>query len=90
MFLKAEIPFETHSKALLIPTQALYHDEANHSIVYRVEGENATSAEVRIGVATPDRVEILDGVKQGDTIVLTGGYGLGEKAKIKVKSGDGK
>ena len=74
----------------LIPAQALYHDEANHPVVYRVDGESATSTDVKVGVVTPEKVEVLEGVKQGDTIVLTGGYGLGEKAKIKVKSGDGK
>lgn len=90
MFLKADLPFETHAKTLLIPAQALYHDEANNPVVYRVEGENAAATRVKIGVAAPDKVEVLDGVKQGDAIVLTGGYGLGERAKVKVKSGDGK
>lgn len=90
MFLKADLPFETHAKTLLIPAQALYHDEANHPVVYRVDGESATSTDVKVGVATPEKVEVLEGVKQGDTIVLAGGYGLGEKAKIKAKSGDGK
>jgi membrane fusion protein (multidrug efflux system) len=90
MFLKAELPLETHAKTLLIPVQALYRDEQSHPVVYKVEGENATATDVKVGVTTPEKVEILDGVKAGDTIVLTGGYGLGEKAKVKVKSGEAK
>jgi RND family efflux transporter MFP subunit len=88
MFLKTELPFETHHQTLLIPAQALYHDEGNHPVVYRVEGDNATGVPVKIGVATPDKVEILDGVKAGDTVILTGGYGLSDKARVKVKAGD--
>jgi membrane fusion protein (multidrug efflux system) len=90
MFLKAELSLETHAKALLIPVEALYRDEQSHPVVYKVEGESATATDVKIGVMTPERVEIVEGVKAGDTIVLTGGYGLGEKAKVKLKGGDGK
>jgi len=90
MFLKAELPLETHAKTLLIPVQALYRDEQSHPVVYKVEGENAAATDVKIGVTTSEKVEIVEGVKAGDTIVLTGGYGLGEKAKVKVKGGEGK
>jgi len=88
MFLKTELPFATHHNVLLIPVPALYHDEANHPVVYLVDGENAVAADVRTGIITPEKVEILEGVKEGDTIVLTGGYGIGEKSKI--KSGNAK
>jgi len=30
-------------------------------------------------------VELLAGAQEGETIILTGGYGLPERAKIKVK-----
>lgn len=88
MFLKAEVPFATHKDALLIPVSALYRDEEGKTVVYRVEGDTATVTDVKTGVANPQQVEIVDGVNQGDTIVLTGGYGLGEKAKIKVKAAE--
>jgi RND family efflux transporter MFP subunit len=88
MFLKAEVPFATHKDALLIPVAALYHDESDKTVVYRVEGNTATVADVKTGVANQEQVEIIDGVKQGDTIVLTGGYGLSEKAQVKVKGAE--
>ncbi len=87
MFLKTELPVTTHHDALLIPVPALYHDEANHPIVYLVAGDDATAADVKTGIITAEKVELLDGIKEGDTIVLTGGYGLGEKAKIKSGTG---
>jgi RND family efflux transporter MFP subunit len=88
MFLKTELALETHRQALTIPVQALYHDEQNHSVVYRVDGQNATARPVKVGVTSAEKVEILDGVKTGDAIVLTGGYGLGDKVRIEVKGGD--
>ena len=86
MFLKTELPVAIHRNALLIPVPALYHDESNHPIVYRVNGDYAIAADVRTGIVTSEKVEILEGVNAGDTIVLTGGYGLGEKAKIRSAS----
>ena len=88
MFLKAEVPFSTHKDALLIPVAALYRDEDGKTVAYRVDGETATVADVKTGIANQEQVEILDGLKEGDTIVLTGGYGLGEKAQIKVKAAE--
>ena len=88
MFLKTEVALETHHQALVIPAQALYHDESSQSVVYRVDAKNAIATPVKIGVVTPEKVEILDGVKAGDAIVLSGGYGLGDKVRIEIKAGD--
>jgi RND family efflux transporter MFP subunit len=85
MFLNAQVPIETHKQTLAVPPQAIYRDQKGQPHVYRVEGENAVSVAVALGIETPELYEILSGVKEGDSIILTGGYGLGEKTKIKVK-----
>jgi hypothetical protein len=33
---------------------------------------------------------LLAGAKEGDTVVLSGGYGLRDKARVSVKSGPGR
>jgi len=38
-----------------------------------------------VGIESRDRVELLSGVQAGETVILNGGYGLGEKAKVKAK-----
>lgn len=88
MFLKTQLALETHRQALVIPAQALYHDEQNRAVVYRVDAQNAAATPVKVGITTPEKVEILDGAKAGDAIVLTGGYGLGDKVRVEVKGGD--
>ena len=86
MFLSAEIPIDTHTRALVVPPQAIYHDEAGDSLVFIVNQNTATAAPVKVGIQTKDSVELLDGVKEGDTVILTGGYGLGDKAAVQVMS----
>jgi RND family efflux transporter MFP subunit len=85
MFLSAQIPIETHSKVLTVPAGAIYLDQNGNARVFEVNGEDATAVVVKIGIQTPDVVEILSGVKEGDKIILTGGYGLEDKAKVKVQ-----
>jgi multidrug efflux pump subunit AcrA (membrane-fusion protein) len=71
---------------LTIPAEALYRDEKGDPQVYVVEGEKATAADVKVGIQGKERVEILEGVKEGDTVIRTGGYGLPDTAKVHVKS----
>lgn len=90
MFLSAQIPIERHSNVLTVPAVSIYLDQEGKPRVFEVNGENATAVEVTEGIQTPDTVEILSGVKEGDKIILTGGYGLEDKSKVKVQEGTGK
>src|SRR5713226_9635585 len=85
MFLSAQIPIETHPNALSVPPQAIYRDQEGQPHVYRVVGTSAAAIPVQLGLTTSDRVELLSGVREGETVILTGGYGLGDKAKVTVK-----
>jgi HlyD family secretion protein len=85
MYLSAPITVDTHPRALGVPPQAIYRDDQGQARVFRVEKDEATAVPVELGIETPDRVELLSGVKEGESVILTGGYGLGDKAKVKVK-----
>ena len=37
---------------------------------------------VQVGLEKPDAIEILSGVKDGDTVLTSAVYGLGEKATL--------
>ena len=87
LFLSAQLPLETHAKALVVPAQAVYRDEQGNPEVYRVEGDDASAVPVKLGIETKSQVELLSGVQAGDTVILTGGYGLKDHAKVKVREG---
>ncbi len=84
-FLNTRLPLETHASALLVPPQAIYRDQQEQAHVYRVTGSDAVAVPVRIGIETPEHVELLSGVQEGDVVILSGGYGLADKAKVQVK-----
>lgn len=85
MFLSAQVALETHVGATVVPPQAVYLDEERNPHVYRVEGDTAIATPVKIGIETPSLVELLSGPKSGDSVILNGGYGLTDKAKVKVQ-----
>src|SRR5438034_6815009 len=87
MFLSTQLPLETRAKTLVVPAQAVYRDEQGNPEVYRVEGDDASAVPVKLGIETKGQVELLSGVQAGDTVILTGGYGLKDHAKVKVREG---
>ena len=63
----------------------MYPDETGKPHLYKVTGDEAESVPVKVGVQAGDKAEILEGVQEGDVVVVSGGYGLPEKAKVHVK-----
>lgn len=85
MFLTAQVPLESHRGALIVSPQAIYRDANGQPRIFRVQGDTAEAVPVELGIETQDRVEVLSGAQEGETVILSGGYGLGGQAKIKVK-----
>jgi len=85
-YLSIELPLKQRGLRLVLPRQAIYPDESGSPHVYKVQGDEALSVPVQLGIQTKDNVEILSGVQEGDTVIVDGGYGLPEKAKVHVKS----
>lgn len=86
IFLSAEIPVETHAHALCVPPEAVYRDESGQTRVYVVKDGAATAAPVTLGIETKSLVELASGATEGETVILTGGYGLGDTAKVQIQS----
>jgi len=87
IFLNAEISLDMHVNALTVPVGAIYRDQAGQPRVFVVRQDTATAIPVKLGIETKDRVEVADSsLKEGETIILTGGYGLSDQAKIQIKS----
>jgi len=84
-YLSVNLPLKQNAPRLVVPRQAVYPDESGEPHVYKVTGGEAESVPVKIGVQSGDKAEILEGVQEGDTVVVTGGYGLPEKSKVHVK-----
>jgi RND family efflux transporter MFP subunit len=81
MFAEARVALEEHRGALTVPPAALVRDESG-TAVYRVNGEMAERTPVKVGIETPEAAEILLGLAEGDTVLVSSVYGLGQRARL--------
>src|SRR6478735_11198275 len=71
-------------KGILVPTNAIIPDDKNKQLVLVKEGK-AAFVNVETGARQAGNVEITKGVKEGDSVVVTGVLFAKPKAKLKVR-----
>lgn len=80
MFANVAIITDVNSAAISVP-QAAVLDDGGKSIVFVAEGNTYKSRQVQVGIKNGDRVEIIDGLKSGDKVVVKGNYLLLQQSK---------
>jgi RND family efflux transporter MFP subunit len=81
MFAEARLQLAEHPNVLVVPPPALVKND-DGAFVYVVTGNVAQRTPVMIGLETPSGVEIRSGVSEGQTVLTSSVYGLGEKATL--------
>lgn len=71
MFVRINLVLDVNENAIMIPAQAMIPEMEGYK-VYVVEEGKAVEKSVRTGVRTADRVEVIDGLQQGDSVLTTG------------------
>ncbi|MGI8655047.1 MAG: efflux RND transporter periplasmic adaptor subunit [Pyrinomonadaceae bacterium] len=87
LYADARIAVEIHANALVVPEAALV-TEGDDVFVFVVQHKNKDEETVEkrkviIGIRDVGRVEITSGLKDSETVVTTGAFGLSDGAKIK-------
>jgi membrane fusion protein (multidrug efflux system) len=82
-FAKVKLSFDPNQLALLVPSQAVL-PQARGKKVILYKGGTAIFADVTTGNRDSARVQILDGLKPGDTVVVTGLLSVRPEAKIQI------
>jgi membrane fusion protein (multidrug efflux system) len=84
-FVKVLVNSGLNKKAILIPTNALIPDDKNNQVVL-VKGGKADFVNVSTGIRLSNNVEITRGIKEGDTVVVTGVLFARPKASLQVRN----
>jgi HlyD family secretion protein len=77
----------TKNEAVVVPASAVTLDasNANEGTVMVVDAANvAHETKVVIGIRTPDKMEITEGLQGGETVVIEGNYALPDGTKVEV------
>ncbi|MDH5201788.1 MAG: efflux RND transporter periplasmic adaptor subunit [Nitrospirota bacterium] len=75
----------TDRETILIPITSLLY-ESEKIKVFLVEGDRAKESFVKTGNKYGEMMEIVEGVKEGDQVVVTGQQNLFENAKVQIQS----
>ena len=77
----------TKNDAIVVPASAVTLDasNANEGTVMVVDAANvAHETKVTVGIRTPDKIEITEGLQGGETVVIEGNYALPDGTKVEV------
>lgn len=81
------------NEALTVPLSAVQFEAANsdEGTVMTVDANSiAHETKVKVGIKTADKVQILEGLNEGDTVVSEGNYELPDGTKVEVAKEDEK
>jgi Cu(I)/Ag(I) efflux system membrane fusion protein len=83
--MQAEVLF-THStrEALAVPVEAVIREESGARVFVQVAKNTFVPHLVKLGLEGPDSIEIIHGLNEGDTVVVTGAYLLYAETKLKM------
>ena len=84
MFVKADIVVNKADSAIIIPKDVI---QSNRRVkyVYIVEKNTALLRELKTGLEDDKNIQILEGLKENDNLVVRGFETLKENAKVKVQ-----
>lgn len=80
MFANVEIIASSRKTAISIPMSAVL-DDGGRSVVFVADGNSYKKRDVTLGVKGDERVEITDGLKEGERVVVKGNYLLMEQSR---------
>lgn len=86
MFVDVSLILAVHDDAVLIPKRALVYDN-DQTFVFRViDGEEMSVERVSVMPLLADRdfIEPIDGIQEGDSIVISGHTGLKDGSKVRL------
>jgi RND family efflux transporter MFP subunit len=88
MFAEGEIQTGASAQAIVIPSAAVYRDDrsAKSSYVFVVQDGKAARRAVRIGRERDGRLEIVEGLKAGDTLIAEQSIEIAEGVRVKPRS----
>lgn len=83
MFVNTHIITSTHDNTILIPKMAIVYENERMN-VFVVRDSIANKVLLKAGFQDHEKVESLDGIEEGDQIIIIGQAGLKDKTKVRV------
>ena len=83
MFASVYLQTDTHDDSIVIPRDALVLDSLGDTVFIK-SGDDAERREVRLGLRSENLVEVLEGLAEGDLLIVVGQDGLADGTPVTV------
>jgi len=83
MFADVEIIYNEHKNVLVVPAIAVL-ERGEKKVLFTAEDGRARLKEVQIGVSDKEKIEIIEGLSEGESVIVEGNYGLPDGAKVEL------
>jgi len=80
-FGSVEFEITSHDNALAVPQKAVFDDK----YIYIVEGGKAVKREVALGLKNTTLIEVVSGLKEGESVIVEGAFGLTDGAPVEIR-----
>jgi HlyD family secretion protein len=78
---------KTSQDALVVPLSALFKNaDGAEYVLLAGKDDHAHQQIVKTGIRSEDSVQIESGIKEGDSVIVSGGYGVPDKTGIKIEA----
>jgi HlyD family secretion protein len=77
---------ETVRDAMVIPTAAILPSKEGSATVMVVDSDSlARERQIETGIRDIDRVQVIKGLEPGEQVIVVGGLGLSDKARVRIE-----
>ena len=83
MFVEVVVVVEQRPDVVVVPRDAIAN-RAGKSVVFVLDGQQVSRRDIRLGLGDDDKVQVLDGVAEGDRVAVRGLETLIDGARIRV------
>ncbi len=83
MFARVRIPERRRENTLLIPTRAIAERD-NRMLAFVAEDGHARQREIELGMITPDQIEIISGLHEGEAVIVEGLYAVQDGTPVRI------
>ena len=78
---------KTSKDALVIPSSAVFKNaDGSEYVLLAGKDDRAHQQPVKSGIHNAESVQIIEGLKEGDSVITSGGYGVPDKTQIKIET----
>jgi RND family efflux transporter MFP subunit len=84
MFARVTIYPAVHKDALIVPFKSVMK-QAGRTSVFVIEGTTVKAREVTTGITNEREIEVIDGLGEGEEVVVEGHYGMADNTLVRIE-----